>query len=373
MFLSIVLGIWLLEHLYVGWRLLGLPLLAGPVARRGALAVLVLGFLSYPLGRILARTSWQGTAFLVEYVGALWMGTLFLLLAALLVIDVVTLGGFAWRSGAPWMRTGAATLALVAAAWAWFAGTCPPRVVEVEVPMAGLPAALDGTTVVQISDVHLGDLVTTRCLDRIVAETKALEPDLVMVTGDLLDGDWHRVDDIQGRLRRLRAPMGVYSVTGNHEYYAGVERCIALFKDAGFIYLENQNVEAAPGLWIAGVPDDRGARQTGHAPADLPAALHGIPDGSAVILLQHSPDKGTDQTAAEAGVDLMLDGHTHGGQIWPFHYLVALQYPHLSGVYQVGAMTQVVSQGAGRWGPPMRLFAPSDIVRVTLRCAAPHE
>ena len=116
---------------------------------------------------------------------------------------------------------------------------------------------------------------------------------------------------------------------------------------------------------LAGVPDRRGSHQAGGSGSDLAQALAAVAPESAVVLLQHTPEQ--EAAAADLGVDLMLNGHTHGGQLWPFHLLVRRAYPHLAGRYQVGKMTQIVSRGTGQWGPPMRLFAPAEIIRITLR------
>jgi predicted MPP superfamily phosphohydrolase len=176
------------------------------------------------------------------------------------------------------------------------------------------------------------------------------------------------VEPLLPELRELTAPLGVFAVLGNHEYYAGPDRSREVLQHAGWTVLDNRAVEVAPGVVIAGVPDARGAAQTGAEPADLGATLDGVDPAAAIVLLQHSP--GDEQAAADAGVDLMLNGHTHGGQIWPFHHLVALAYPKYAGVHRVGGMTQVVSRGAGYWGPPMRLLAPADVVLVTLGSGA---
>jgi predicted MPP superfamily phosphohydrolase len=237
--------------------------------------------------------------------------------------------------------------------------------VEVEVMVPGLPADADGLTVVQISDVHLGTLRGRALLDTVLRRVGELDPDVVAITGDLIDGDAGVVERLLPGLERLRAPLGVFAVLGNHEYYAGRERSRKLLADAGYTVLDNASAEVAPGVFVAGVPDPRGSAQTGEAEADLPAALAGLDPAAAVVLLLHSPEM--EAAAAAAGVDVMLNGHTHGGQIWPFHLLVKRAYPSLAGVYGHGSMTQVVSRGAGTWGPPMRLLAPSDVVRLTLR------
>ena len=167
-FLSVVLGIWLLEHLYVGWRLSSLPLLAAPKARQGLLVGLAVAFVSYPLGRWLFHLGWQGTGRVLEYLGALWMGALFFLLAAFLVFDVLTLFGLIIRPWVPVLRSAAVVVAVGAAATAWVGGLMPPRTVELEVEMPGLPAAADGLVVTHLSDLHLGTLIGDRRLRSVI-------------------------------------------------------------------------------------------------------------------------------------------------------------------------------------------------------------
>jgi len=367
-FLAVVLTVWAAQHLYVGWRLLGLPLLAEATPRRVMTGFLLAGLLSYPLAQVLLRTAGGWPAAALHWLGASWMGTLFLLLAAFLAADLLTLGGVAFKPWVPWVRTGAAGLAVVAAAVALVGGHLKPRIVEVEATLPGLPPEADGLTLVQVSDLHLGGSVGAGRLRRVVDRVLALDPDLVAVTGDVVDGHVPAVAPMLPELARLRARLDVLAVLGNHEFYAGAAPSRQLLRAAGFTLLDNAAVEVCPGLWVAGVPDPRGARETGGGPsASLAGALATVPPGAAVILLQHSPE--AVEAAAGAGVGLMLSGHTHGGQIWPFTHAVRAVYPHVGGVYRVGAMTHVVSRGAGLWGPPMRLFAPADIVRVTLRAA----
>jgi len=367
-FLAVVLSIWALEHLYVGFRLASLPLFAAGVGRRVLLFGLLLGFLSYPLGRILFAAGWRVVGRVVEYLGAAWMGTLFLLFALLLVSEIVTLVGFAPRPWTLGVRTTAVVLALVAAGLAWIGGIRAPRLVDEEVVLPGLPAEAEGLTIALVSDVHLGTLLGRARWNEVLERVAEARPDLVALAGDLVDADAGVVEQMVGDLRRLRAPLGVWAVLGNHEHYAGPERSRRLLAEAGYTVLDNEAAEIRPGLWVAGVPDARGARQTGSLPADLGTALEGVPTGAAVILLQHSPEE--EARAAAAGVGLMLSGHTHGGQLWPFGALVRLTYPHIAGVYTESGMVGVVSRGAGWWGPPMRLGAPAEVWRIVLR--SPH-
>jgi predicted MPP superfamily phosphohydrolase len=219
--------------------------------------------------------------------------------------------------------------------------------------------------VAHLTDLHLGALIGERRLRSVIEQIDGMNPDIVVVTGDLVDGDAGTVETMVPILKTLAAPLGVYSILGNHEMYAGPERCRDLMRAAGFIVLDNVAAEVVPGLRIAGVPDSGRGPGTDGLDGALENALSEVGEGDAIVFLQHAP--GNEQATAASGVGLMLNGHTHGGQIWPFHYMVLRAYPHIAGVHKVDNMTQVISRGAGRWGAPMRLFAPSEIYRITLR------
>jgi predicted MPP superfamily phosphohydrolase len=165
-------------------------------------------------------------------------------------------------------------------------------------------------------------------------------------------------------LKQLRSPLGVWAVTGNHEYYAGLELSAKLFEAAGYRLLCDGWAEATPGIIIAGVDDLTARVQFGKIDDAVERALANRPAGAA-ILLSHSPLELN--RAAAAGANLMLSGHTHAGQIWPFNFLVRLKYPLLAGRYEVNGMTLIVGRGTGTWGPPMRLWRPSEILRIKLR------
>jgi hypothetical protein len=365
--LSVVLGIWTVEHLYVGWRLLSLPVFGAGGGRRGLIVALVVGFLSYPLGRLLFHWGLHGAGRVLEYAGAVWMGTLFLFLFAFLAVDIVTLGGLVFRPVVMPLRIVATIVVLLGAGVAWWGGLKSPRIVHEEVRLPDLPPEADGLKIAHLSDIHLGTILGAGRLGTVIRLTDALAPDVIAIAGDLIDSDAGVVEQLVSQLQTLGAPRGVFVVLGNHEYYAGRTRARDLLHGAGYTVLDNQAVEVAPRVWVAGVPDARGSAQTGPPEADLAATLADVPGDDVVVLLQHSPEHEVE--AARAGVDVMLNGHTHGGQIWPFHLMVKTAYPHIAGRYEIEGMTQLVSRGAGMWGPPMRLFAPAEIVLVTLRRA----
>jgi predicted MPP superfamily phosphohydrolase len=238
---------------------------------------------------------------------------------------------------------------------------------EYDIVMPGLPKERDGTRLLQLSDLHLGTLLNRRWLEQLIRRVTAMRPDLIAIVGDLVDGNAEHVQLLVPALRKLQAPLGVWAVTGNHEYYAGLERSVSVFGNAGIRLLRDEHQQVAPGLFFAGV-DDLTVRRGGPAGSNaVSKALAGREPG-ATILLSHSPIDAV--IAAENGVGLMLCGHTHHGQIWPFSYLVRIQYPMLGGRYTVRGMPVIVSRGVGTWGPRMRLWYPSEIVLIHLRCPA---
>lgn len=362
-FLLVALSIWAAIHAYVFWRLASVPWVMAHVSRPALIVSAIALWSSYLVARVLESRGFDLVGVPLEYAAAIWIGIVFLLFAALLATDVVTLGGWiAPRFSATlrgWAALAAGALALVAL----FQGLRPPVVRDCEVRLAGLPPERDGLVLVAVSDFHLGTLLGRRWLERVVHRIDDAKPDLVVIAGDLIDGDVARVTPRLPQLKQLRAPLGVWAVTGNHEVYAGLEPSVELIEQAGIRVLRDRWTEIVPGLVLAGV-DDPSARR-GAAGVALRAALQQRPKGAATILLSHSPV--AVDAAAGSGVGLMLCGHTHAGQIWPFNFVVRLQFPRVAGRFQVGAMTLVISRGAGTWGPPMRLWLPGEILRIRLR------
>ena len=352
-FLTTVLSIWAVMHAYVFWRVASVSWVTAQVSRSVLAGLGLALWLSYPLAR------WQALP-KVEWVAANWIGVLFLLFVALLAADVATLGGRFW----PGLRGGAIVAAAVLSVIALVQGLRPPVVSEYEVKLRGLPRDRDGTRVVMISDVHLGGMIGAPWLARVVEQINALRPDLIAVVGDVVEGDVDRAGEVVPVLRQLRAPLGVWVVTGNHEYYAGLDRSLRLFEEAGFFVLRDRWREAAPGIVVAGVDDLTARRQFAIRDDPVGHALANRPPG-ATIFLSHSPWQA--DRAAALGAGLMLSGHTHNGQIWPFNYFVGLSYRLLAGRYDVQGMPVIVGRGTGTWGPRMRLWRPGEIVRVTLR------
>lgn len=363
-FLTVVLSIWALMHGFVFWRLASVPWVASCLSKRALVLTAVALWASFPLARILDSWQLKALAGPLEHLASNWVGVLFLLVAALLAVEVVTFGGWLFSHSAPLIRGWSAVAALVLAGIALVQGMRPPVIREVELRLAKLPIEAEGTVLVQISDLHLGAMVGRSWLERLVARVDALRPDIVVIVGDIVDGNVERVQPLLPSLRKLQAPLGVWTVTGNHEYYAGVAASVRLLEEAGFRVLRDSSAELKPGLVVAGV-DDLTAREQFRLDDDpLGKALKDRPPG-ATVFLSHTPWQA--ERAAALGADLMLCGHTHNGQIWPFNYLVRTRYPLITGRYSVNGMEVLVGCGTGTWGPRMRLWKPAEILRITLR------
>ncbi|AWH35084.1 metallophosphoesterase [Stenotrophomonas sp. SAU14A_NAIMI4_8] len=366
----------LLMGLYVAWRLfwpLRLPLWAK------ALLSLLLVALAVQL-RIVA-TFWGTMASpeipkLAIAVLATGSTAVLLLALALLVMDAGLLLSRLLRwprvvtaLRARMLRPLAAGLALLLSGYGVSQGMAVPQVRQIEVNMAGLPAAFDGYRVLQLTDIHASRLLTGDWVRRVVAESNALKPDLIVITGDLIDGTVAARRDDFRPLGELQAADGVIAITGNHEYYAQYREWMQAFRALHMQVLENSHTQVRRGdaaITIAGVTDPVAARYGLPLP-DLDAALAGADPAAPVILLDHRPRNARE--AAERGVQLQLSGHTHGGQIIGMDQLVKrANGGYVSGRYAVNDMTLYVSNGAGLWaGFPARIGVPSEITLITLR------
>ena len=311
-----------------------------------------------------------------------WIGVSFLLLVAVLLFDLLQgvyaassllgggtnperrqvlarLGGFAAAA----LGLGASGLAVREAA--------KINVKHVEVPLPKLPKELDGTTIVQLSDVHVGPTIGRDFIERLVSTVNGLAPDLVAITGDLVDGSVADLKHHVAPLANLASTHGTFFVTGNHEYYSGAaEWCRHLTSELGVRVLHNEHVAIEKGghaFHLAGIHDYQASRfDEGHR-ADLGKAVAGRDPERALVLLAHQPKAVHD--AVKHGVDLQLSGHTHGGQLWPFGWLVRLEQPVVAGLAKFGETLIYVSRGTGYWGPPMRLNAPPEVTYIRLRSA----
>jgi len=378
-FVALALAILLGGHFYLAQRLVLDPEIGAPW-RGILLAGIALGLVSLvaqPIAERVIRPPWNR---LVGWPASLWMGAAFLFLVVLGTGDLLRslAGGVAYAAGSALpdaaiaARAQAATTLLVVAvggAVALVSGLRPPRLTRVEIPLARWPKALDGFRIAQISDIHIGPLLDRRFASALTQRVNALAADLVCVTGDLVDGSARLLADEVAPFGGLRGRLGVFFVTGNHDHYSGADDWADVIAKLGLVVLRNRHVTIrcdGAAFVLAGVDDHRGGFGDGQR-EDLPKALAERDPALPVVLLAHDP--GTFKRASQSGVDLQLSGHTHGGQIWPFRWVVRLVIPFVAGRYTRNSVELYVSRGTGFWGPPMRLFAPAEITELTLRAA----
>ncbi len=351
-------------HIYVFWRAASVPFVVRHVPRKILIGAGVVLWASFFFARVLGHGGTGALAATLELFGMNWMAMLFLACVSLLAIDFLTGFGFLLPRLAPSLRGWALVAGGMLSVIALVQGLRPPVVQNYEVCLPGLPDDMDGTVLVAMSDLHLGSMLGERWLAARVAQVEAQRANLVVLLGDIFEGHGRPVGELLPVLRRLSAPLGVWAVAGNHEFHGNRGRSMGLIDEAGFQLLRDRWAEIRPGLVLAGVDDLASSRRAGRSGDPISKALAGRPPG-ATVLLSHTPWQ--TKTAASAGAGLMICAHTHGGQIWPFGYLVRLVYPLLGGLYQVDGMPVIVCRGTGTWGPRMRLWHPSEILRVTLR------
>ncbi len=390
-FLLVAVGILGGMHAYLWARLVRDPGLPEPWRRVATVARVLLG-LAVPLAMAAMRLAPRPIDRILPAVAFTWLGVAFMLLCAIAALDLVRLLAAAGTWLADWARSatpeppadperrafvaralaGTAVAATAGAgAFAFRAATGPAQITEVPVKLARLPPALSGLSIAQITDLHVGPTIREREVRRIVEQTNALRPDVVAVTGDLVDGTVAELGAATRHLAELKARYGVYFVTGNHEYYSGVDAWVAELRRLGVRVLRNERVtvgDAGASIDLAGVDDwSAGRFGNGHG-WRLGEALAGRDPDRSLVLLAHQP-RGVDE-AVRAGVELQVSGHTHGGQIFPFSLIVGAVYPYLAGLYahrEDARSGQIfVSRGAGYWGPPLRLGSPPEIAKIVL-------
>ncbi|MGV0837975.1 metallophosphoesterase [Mycolicibacterium thermoresistibile] len=389
MFIVVLLAILALIHLYL-WKRLVKDTTA-PGRTRWTLTAVLLGMFVLLLATmLLPRMVGVTESRWLAWPGYLWFAVAGYLFLFLLILEPVWLALRRWVKGAAaeptagepdggmdrrrfLARSGAAIAGVGSVGLVGFGvarALRPPDVLDVPVRLRTLNPALDGFRIAMITDLHLGPLVGRSHTERIVRMINEAEPDLVVIVGDLIDGEVHELASAAEPLRDLRSAHGTFFALGNHEYYVNdTDAWIEELDRLGVQTLRNANTVIRRGsaaFTLAGVTDIAGEMHSD--PPDFGRALAGADPSRPTVLLAHQPDLITE--AAEHGVDLQLSGHTHGGQVWPFHVAVRAVQPVLAGLHTVGDTQLYVSRGAGFWGPPARVGAPPDISVLTLRSGA---
>ncbi len=374
-----------LLHAWVGWRIA--PALAAFAPADWLLwGALTASALLMPMGLMGRRITKGAASVALVWAGLLCMG-LFSTLAVLTVLrdallvlawagmSLAGLAGFEWEpldALQSWSALAVLALGLVATLWGFWHARRTAQVVRVEVPITGLPAALHGFTVAQISDIHIGPTIRQGYLQRIVNRVNALGVDMIAITGDLVDGGVPELQQHVAPVADLRSRHGTFFVTGNHEYYSGAHAWIDELRRLGVTVLMNQHVvlrhAADATMVVAGVADYSAHHFDESHRSSPSAAIAGAPEHAGLrLLLAHQPRSAA--AASLAGFDLQLSGHTHGGQFWPWMHLVKFQQPFTAGLNKLQALWVYTNRGTGYWGPPKRFGVPSEITHLRLVAA----
>jgi len=384
MFILIFGSILLLTYTWLGWRLTR-PLVDGSSWRWIVIGLLVghyiSVFVSFAILRSLGPGGWAGPLYWVTYGG---MGLFSLIFTGMVLMELGVLGvkiSDHWRENKvmpedPDRRRffyqstniGVLGVSALAGAFGIWRARRHPTVVKVEVPIHNLPEELEGYSIAQISDLHLGPTLSGTFMRRVANSVNELKPDMVAITGDLVDGSTTHLAEHVKPLKELSSADGTFFVTGNHEYYSGAEPWCQMLSDLGLNVLNNAHSvirRGAAKLMIAGVNDYRAHRILPAHRSDPAAAVAGAPDCDARVLLAHQPGSCLD--AREQQFDLQLSGHTHGGQFFPWNFVVGRFHPFHRGLNAWQKGWVYVNRGTGYWGPPMRIGVDSEITLLALK------
>ena len=348
------------------WRIILTPLLTKYISYK---TWLIIGFLSWAmfvLASMLEDIGVNTLSIMLENIGMSIIGVVFILSTFMLIVDVLTLFGSIFSSKAQMFRYNAFVFGVLASIFAHIQGLRQPIIVSYEVGIPDLNEALDGIKIVALADTHLGKTIGAKWLSKVVLKTMNQKPDMIVLLGDIFEDEYPVTEEIKELFNQLSAPLGVWAVVGNHDDNKRFDNKFPI-EHTSVNLLFNESKEITKGLIIVGV-EDFGWRQQNSDAVDK--TLKNRPEGT-TIYLSHAPLKY--EEAAHNGVNLMLSGHTHAGQIWPFGYLVKRSYPLHKGEYDVNGMTLIVSRGTGTWGPRMRLWERGEISEIILRKATPQK
>ncbi len=312
--------------------------------------------------RFLERNGQEAVARVLAWVGYPWMGFVFFAFCLFLLVMVcellLNIVNKLLGIQLPLMSAGARAVIVLGVAVAicvyGFFEAHRIRVERVFISTEKLPQGVDSLKIAQISDVHLGLLVRDERLKAILDKIRPENPDLLVSTGDLVDGDIARFNGLAELFKQIEPKFGKYAVTGNHEFYAGLSQSVDALKSYGFVVLRGEAIEVGNILNIVGVDD-----AVRRVATDEISLLSSVRNGLFTLYLKHRPDVSPDVAAT---FDLQLSGHTHRGQIFPFSLVTRMVYPMQNGLYELGNGSKLyVSRGSGTWGPPMRVLSPPEV------------
>lgn len=293
----------------------------------------------------------------IAYIGNLWLGMLSIAISLFLIRDLLYLF-WDFNLGGSTILFSTGTIAAVL--YAFYNGTRVPRVREVTIPSSKINSPKEEITITQLSDVHVGILTSKKWLKKIVEKTNELQSDIIVITGDLTDDKMERIPEFLPILRELQAPMGKFTIIGNHEVYHGLKKYYEFTTESGLTPLRNKKVVLSEQLELYGV-DDVTVEKYLQTPVKLEETLVDVDPSRYSVLLFHQPVRFTQ--AVDLGIDLQLSGHTHNGQIPPLEWIIGLYFRYPKGLYQKGEAHIYTSPGTGVWGPPLRFASKNEITR----------
>lgn len=334
--------------------------LNGAAGRMLPLLFAAIGILAFGVMR-LRHFSFPGREF-VAFAGFAWVGGILVISTVFALMSVLF---FVLRKAsvsvpAAYQAGITSAMAVLCLASAFYSGFRTPSLRHIEIKSAKLPPALDGYKLVHLSDLHLDSPAKMRDFRNVIERVNAQHPDLILITGDILDPGFD-ISQADGFFSGFRAREGVYASLGNHEYYFGMERAMELFGLSGLTLLHNSSEDLPSGIRLTGTGDVKMERFSAEEAASFVGKKPGVPE----ILLTHEPVYYKE--FADRGIMLGLSGHTHRGQIFPFHLAVRMVYRYFYGHYSIGSSEFYVTSGTGSWGPRMRFLASPEIPVITLR------
>jgi len=373
-FLTIVLGVYFGGNFYIYKRA------TQAVHAEGVLLLLFKMFLlalilSFPISRLMDRFCRCEFSNFLTVVGSFWLGAMLYSVLTLVFIDLLRVINHYFNVFPQSIDNNPVTagrvifvcaflLVSVTMAFGFFSAR-NVKITKIDIPLEKLSPKHNSLNIVQISDVHLGTIIHKERLIEIVEKANALNPDLVLITGDLVDENVDKLEDMVEPLSKIKSRLEVYAVTGNHEFYAGVDKVVRFMEQAGVSVLRNRYVTIDSMLNLVGLDYMTEEQQLGRKNPPLETIMTGMDKSFPTILMYHTPIRL--KKAEVAGIDLQLSGHTHKGQLFPFNLITKLVYTVDSGYARIGKMQIYVSNGVGTWGPPLRVGAPPEIVQIILQ------
>ncbi len=355
-FILIALSIYFFLHWFIYFSISKGLALSSETRKYFILALILLGS-TFIAGEILSRTM---PAFIISYIGAIWLGILSISFTVLIFQNIATLILPRYSKN---ITIFAIFLIIITTIYAIINASGKPVLKEIVVKIKKMPKNLSGFTIVQLSDIHLGIITPKNYLASIMQITDSLKADIIVITGDLLDEDISKYERFCDALQKLHSKYGVFAVTGNHEYYAGLDKFLNIAKKCNITVLQNEMITIAGDIQLVGINDAEGKFFSGGG-ADLFKAIEKLDRSKPAILLNHRPT--LFRKAVEMGIDLQLSGHIHAGQISPLKEIFMLVYRYPYGFYHYKSSYIYTTSGTGTWGPPMRTFSKSEIVKITL-------